>query len=132
MHGATILSPDTSVFDVSELMTEKNIGSVLVKVAHASYGIVTERDIVTKVVARKLNPSDTNVKDVMTELKYTIDAQASLDDASKIFSEKPIRRLPVTENGEIIGMITTRDIARKKTVDYRFSKKSYGSSGRFR
>ncbi|MEE9594716.1 MAG: CBS domain-containing protein [Candidatus Hydrothermarchaeales archaeon] len=132
MHGATILSPETSILDVSEMMREKNIGSVLVKMSHASYGIVTERDIVTKVVARKLEPSETKASDAMTELKYTIDAQASLDDASKIFNEQPIRRLPVTENGEIIGMITTRDVARRKSYDYRFSKKTYGTTGRFR
>ncbi len=76
------------------------------------YYILTERDIITKVVAENRDPKQVKAREIMTKLRYTIDAQATIEKASKIFNSHHIRRLPVMEMGEIVGIITARDIAR--------------------
>ncbi len=129
MHSATILSPEKNILEIAKVMGEKNIGSILVKVSSSSYGIITERDIVTRVVAKGQDPTVVKARDVMTELQYTVDAQAEIEEASEIFNRQHIRRLPVVEKGEIVGMITTRDVARRRrSVDYQFTKKKYDSA----
>ncbi len=118
MHGATIIPPDIPVSNVAKIMRDKNIGSVLIKLRELDYGIVTERDIIFKVTAENMDPKAVKSKDVMTELRYTIDAQASIEKASEIFNQHSIRRLPVMENGEIIGVVTSRDVAKASIFEY--------------
>lgn len=118
MHETTIVEPATSVLEAAKLMRDKDIGSVLVKINDLDYGIVTERDILYKVIARELDPKRTTVKDIMTELRYTIDSGATIQKASEIFNIHHIRRLPVMENGDIVGMITARDVAKRCVFRY--------------
>ena len=112
MHGVTFVNPEKSVLDVAKLMTKKRIGSVLVKEDDKLLGILTERDILRKVVAKGLDSNKVKVKEIMSSPCCTIDADAELEDASKIFNKHHIRRLPVTKNGKVIGIITTRDVAK--------------------
>lgn len=118
MHETTIVEPGTSVLEAAKLMRDKNIGSVLVKINDLDHGIVTERDILYKVIARELDTKRTTVKEIMTELRYTIDSNATIQKASEIFNIHHIRRLPVMENGEIVGIITARDIAKRCVFRY--------------
>ena len=112
MHGITVVKPDTTIKEVAEIMTAKRIGSVLVEIAPLRYGILTERDILTKVVANDVDPRQVKAKEVMTELRVTIDAEASVEKASEILNVHHIRRLPVMKDGEIVGMVTARDVAK--------------------
>ena len=82
MHETTIVKPTTSVLEASKLMRDKNIGSALVKVNDLDYGIVTERDILLKVIAKGLYPKGASVKDIMAELRYTIHSSATIPKAS--------------------------------------------------
>ncbi len=107
-------------------MRDKSIGSVLVKFSEIEYGIVTERDLVYKVAAENLDPKTVKAKDVMTELRYTIDANASIQRASEIFSRHDIRRLPVMEDGMIIGIITARDVAKASIFQHMKSGRGLG------
>lgn len=125
MHDATIVNPNISALEVSRVMKSKNIGSVLVKVSPLDYGVVTERDIIIKVIARDQDPKSVKAKDIMTEMRYTIDSNASIEKASEIFNLHQIRRLPVMENGKIIGVITTRDVARRWSFNYHSNKRKY-------
>ncbi len=122
MHPATIVEPDVSMLEIARLMRERSIGSVLVR-AHPIYGIITERDIVISIIAKNVDPKSVKAKDAMNKLQYTIDASESIQKASEIFNLHPIRRLPVVEGGEIIGMITTRDVAKRLAFD-RYSSSS--------
>ncbi len=126
MHGATMVQPTTSVHEVATLMRDKSIGSVLVRFSEIEYGIVTERDLVYKVAAENLDPKTVKAKDVMTELRYTIDANASIQRASEIFSRHSIRRLPVMEDGMIIGIITARDVAKASIFQHMKSGRGLG------
>jgi len=127
MHAATIIDPDLSVLEVAKMMRDKNIGSVLIKVDELDWGIVTERDVIVKVISKDLDPKMIKASDIMTELRYTIDSNASIHKASEIFNIHPIRRLPVMENGEIIGMVTSRSVA--KYCVFRSLKHTRGYSG---
>lgn len=121
MHSATIIDPDMTASEAAKLMRKKKIGSVLVK-AHGTWGMVTERDFLNKVAAEDLDPRKVLVSDIMTDLVYTIDSDASLEKASETFNSNHIRRLPVVEKGEIVGIITSRDVA-KRWILTRFRKK---------
>lgn len=117
MHSATIVMPHISVSDAAKIMADRNIGSILVGDYNENgIGIITERDILKKIVARGLDPRSVRVEDVMTQELITIGHDTSIEEANRIFREKNIRRLPVTENGRIIGVITTRDVA--KSLNY--------------
>ena len=61
MHESTVLDPKMSILDASKIMKEKDIGSILIKVNDTDYGIVTERDILYKVIARELDPKTTSI-----------------------------------------------------------------------
>ncbi|MEE8168064.1 MAG: CBS domain-containing protein [Candidatus Hydrothermarchaeales archaeon] len=112
MHSATIIDPDTTVFEVAKMMRDKSIGSVLLNLGESNYGIVTERDMVFTVTAGNMDAKVVKARDVMTKLQYTVDSNASLAEATEIFNEHHIRRLPVMEGGEIIGVVTSRDVAK--------------------
>lgn len=96
-------------------MRKKEIGSVLVKAHSKKWGMVTERDILNKVVAEDIKPAKIAVKEIMTDLRCTIDADSPLEDATEIFAREKIRRLPVTEKEKIVGIITSRDVARRRS-----------------
>ncbi len=132
MHDTTVVTPETSVVELSRMMRDKTIGSVLVHVSDRKYGIITERDILSRVIAGGLDPSSAKASDIMTELRYTIDANASIQEASEIFNTQRIRRLPVVENGKIIGIITTRDVAKKWQYNYFTTKQRYAGASRVR
>ncbi len=112
MHGATVISPELSVLECAKIMSDKGIGSALVKLEGHKYEMVTERDILFKIVAAEADPKGTKVTDIMSELKFTIDADERIRKASEIFNLHHVRRLPVVENDEIRGVITSRDVAR--------------------
>ena len=112
MHEHTFVSGDMIVRDIAKLMSDKKIGSVLVE-ADGDFGILTERDIVSKIIAGGKNPEKVKAKDIMTYPVFTIGPDAELYMISKIFNEKSFRRLPVVENGEVIGILTTKDVAKQ-------------------
>jgi signal-transduction protein with cAMP-binding, CBS, and nucleotidyltransferase domain len=112
MHETTVLPPQASVKEVAELMSEKNIGSVLIGGADDLQGILTERDIIKKVVSKGLDPNTVKAGEVMSTPVVTVDAAADIYQMASIFSENSIRRLPVVEEGRIIGILTTRDVTK--------------------
>ncbi len=101
----------TTVKQAAELMRKKKIGNCIV-VDEKPIGILTESDILKKVVAEDLKASEVLVKDIMKTPLIVIDPYANLEEAMKIMSKCNIRRLPVIENGELIGIITQRDVLR--------------------
>ncbi len=111
MHETTMVKCPMSVLDVAKLMSEKNIGSILTGKDGCTM-VVTERDIIQKVVALGKDPKKTTVADIMSRCAHTIDSNSDVVEASDMFNEYPIRRLPVTEKEKIIGMVTARDVAK--------------------
>lgn len=112
MHNATKLPSDTTVSEAAAMMEQKSIGSVLVEKNNKIIGIMTERDILKKIVAKGENSDVLRVKDIMSYPIITIDANESVVKASEKMDQHRIRRLVVTKNGQIVGKVTANSISR--------------------
>jgi CBS domain-containing protein len=117
-------SVDTSVTDAAKLMDSKNIGSLLVEEGGTLVGIMTERDILKKIVAKGIDPKITPVKNIMESPLITIESEKTVDDANEIMTQNRIRRLPVTNQGNIVGIITLRDVS--NSLKYSMGRKILG------
>ncbi len=113
----SILSLDksTSVQEAAEHMKKLCIGCVIVNDDSNPIGIITERDFVTKIAAEG-RPLFTEIKEVMSSPLITIDSDETIWEASELMKEKLIHKLPVKENDEIVGIITTTDIVKISSV----------------
>jgi len=113
----TIVSIDSKAKakDAARLMVEKGIGSLVANRDGLPFGIVTERDLVEKIVADATDPSKLTVADIMTAPLATIDAKGSLIDAARKMVEKQVKRLVVTEHDKIIGIVSQTDLVASMT-----------------
>ena len=100
---------ETTVFQVAKMMEQGGIGAVLVKKDDHLVGILTDRDYATKIVSHNL-PSDTFVEKIMSSPLITINFDESISAAAQRMTSKKIRKLGVTDNGKIIGLITSTDL----------------------
>ncbi len=100
---------ETTVFQVAKMMENGGIGAVLVKKNNHIVGIITDRDYATKIVSHNL-PSDTPVEKIMSSPLITINFDESILDAAQRMTSKKIRKLTVTDNGKIIGLVTSTDL----------------------
>ena len=107
---------EETLFSVATLMTHKRIGSLLVSQNGVVVGIVTERDLVKKVVALDQDPHQLAVGTIMSSPLIDIDINRTVHDASDLMAEKGIRHLPVTENRAIVGILSVRDLIRMISV----------------
>lgn len=107
-----VLEATASVIDAAELMRESDIGDVVVLEDDQLCGIVTDRDIVVRVLAEGSDPAMVTVGEICSRELTTIPPTASIGDAVRLFREKAIRRLPVVEeDGEVVGIVSIGDIA---------------------
>mgnify|MGYP000397297032 CR=1 FL=1 len=105
----------TSLQDAAQKMKESNVGCVIVTESNNPIGIVTERDFVTKVAAEG-RPLFTEIYEVMSSPLLTIDPEETIWEASEMMKGKGIHKLPVKDNNQIIGIITTTDIVKIASV----------------
>jgi CBS domain-containing protein len=108
----TIVSTET-VTAAAKVMAEKPGGYLLVLEEGKPIGIVTERDLVNKVLAEEVDPSTIKVSQVMATPLVTIDPDEDLLKASELMREHTVKKLPVVRNGIVYGIITAEDIANK-------------------
>jgi CBS domain-containing protein len=102
---------DSSVFEAAELMSSSHLGCLVVVDEEVPVGIVTERDLVRRVVAKRL-PLDTKVSEVMSKSLITVDPDASLKEAARLMSSNMIRRLPVSKDNKLVGIVVAADFVR--------------------
>jgi CBS domain-containing protein len=105
------VSPDTPVSICSKIMIAKKVGSLIVKTGQKLEGIMTEGDII-KAIAKSKNLSKIKARDIMTKKVVTIGPSEDMYEALKKMRGKKIRWLPVTVKGNVIGMLTVKDILR--------------------
>lgn len=101
-----------SVLEAAKSMVKENRGSIVATKDGETVGILTERDILKKVVAKSFNPSSTTVKEVMTPSPVTIASERPLREAIELMNRRSLRRMLVTEKGKVVGIFTLRDIVR--------------------
>ncbi|NLY17463.1 MAG: CBS domain-containing protein [Clostridiaceae bacterium] len=105
------VSPEDTIKDAARIMQQHNIGSVPVVDATGLVGIVTDRDIVIRNIAKGQDPFSTPVKNVMTAQVLTATPDEDVQSISKKMSTQQVRRLPVVENQKLVGMVSLGDLA---------------------
>ncbi len=103
------IAAGASIAQAARLMDHHVVGSLVVMEDERPVGVVTDRDIVVRAVARDV-PADARVDAVMTQGVITLDADADLRAALTIFRTHAIRRLPLIDSGKLVGMLTTDDL----------------------
>jgi CBS domain-containing protein len=104
--------PFSTVKDAVEKMNRFAIGSLVVVKDDRPVGIVTERDIMQKIVAPFFDLSVAKVKDIMSTQLITIRGDVGVEEAASLMVKKKIKKLPVVEDEKLVGMITSMDIMR--------------------
>ncbi len=102
--------PDTTVTESVRKMHSENIGAVLVMEDDNLTGIFTERDALTNVLAAGIDPNSTKVSAVMTENPFCIDPSTTIEEAMHIVTNRRIRHLPILDNGELVGIVSSGDL----------------------
>jgi len=105
-----VIGPKATARDVAVIMDENKTEAVVVLDEEKLVGIVTERDIISKVTAIDTNPNSVQVGDIMTRKVITVESEQSLEEAAEILTENKIEKAPVLENGRLVGMLTVSDI----------------------
>ncbi len=103
------VNPATTALQIAKMMEQGGIGAVLVKENENLFGIVTDRDFATKIAANNL-PFDTPVQKIMSSPLITINHNEPISAAADMMTSKKIRKLAVSDNGNIIGLITSTDL----------------------
>jgi CBS domain-containing protein len=106
------IDSESTVQKAAELMGRERVGALLVTTQGEVAGILTERDIISKIIATQGSLGETRVKDVMSKPLVTVNKNTSGEDAIRTMAENDVRRLPVTDNGRIIGIFTTSDVTK--------------------
>ena len=109
-HPLFHVPPTASVRDVARTMSERNIGAIAVLDSGKLVGIFSERDVLTRIVAEGRNPDDTRVDSVMTKDIIVAAPADDINDALQKMHERNCRHLPVVQGGNLVGMISIRDL----------------------
>jgi CBS domain-containing protein len=105
------VSPSQSLADAAEVMKGEDIGSVPIVEDGRLKGIVTDRDIVTRAVAERRDPQTVRVEEIASHDLVTVDPGQDLDEALALMAHHKVRRLPVLEDGQLVGMLAQADVA---------------------
>ncbi|MEM5853610.1 MAG: CBS domain-containing protein [Candidatus Aenigmatarchaeota archaeon] len=108
-RNVVIVKPGISLREASRMMCERHIGSLVVVEDEDIKGIITQTDIL-KAVAQEKDLDTTTVGEIMNKKVFTIDYEKTIQDAVDLMMEKRIKRLPVTKEGKLVGIITASDI----------------------
>lgn len=109
--------PDSTLEEVASMMKSEDTGAIPVLDEDELVGIITDRDIVLRCIAEGRDATETNVEDILSEDLVTIEPDADVELAARLMSERQIRRLPVVEDGMLVGVISLGDIAVKEVDD---------------
>lgn len=105
-----VVSPETNLQECAEIMADKHVGALVVKKDGELHGVITEQDIVRKLVAKGINPLGEKVKDYMENKIMTIGPNEDIYNALMKMKDLNIRHLPVMSNNEMVGLLTIKDI----------------------
>ena len=122
IRDVVCVGPDATVTEAARVMTSKNIGAAVVGTMARPEGILSERDVCRRVVTEGKDPAKTLVKDVMTKKPVTVDAAEPLDKVFERLSDGRFRHIPITDKGEVVGIVSLTDLARVLQEVYRDDK----------
>ena len=106
----TLIHPNKSIKYAGQILKAVGIGCIIVVDDGGPVGILTERDIVQKVVADGLNPEETKVGDVMSRNLIILKKHNTVEEAVDIMDRNHIKKIPIAEDGQIVGIVTMTDL----------------------
>ena len=109
------IKASASVVEAAQLMRKEHIGSLPITDDEQLVGMITDRDITTRVVAEAADPMKTSVGDVYSQDLITVEPGKDLDEALQLMARHQIRRLPVVEAGRLVGIVAQADIALRES-----------------
>jgi len=129
MKDPIYATKDTSVYEAAKILDQSDRGEIIILDDQKRViGIVTERDIVRRVIAKDLDLKNTQLEDIMTKKVVVVLADADLGAVAKIMASKGIRRVPVVNRfGKLLGVIDSRDLASALTTQRDVLEKMVGS-----
>jgi CBS domain-containing protein len=101
-----------TALDAAKLMSEKGISSLIVVKEGLPEGIITERDFIKKVCSKELEISKVNIFEIMSRIRTFAEPDTPIEVAVQRMANKRIRRLPVMQQGQVVGIITVTDLAK--------------------
>ncbi|WP_321422695.1 CBS domain-containing protein [uncultured Methanobacterium sp.] len=104
------VDPETSIAQAAAIMSQKGIGSLIIRSNSEPEGLITESDIITKVVSMDIQASQITVAEVMTRDLIKITPGSELNEAARTMAKNKIRRLPVVNDGVLVGILTSTDV----------------------
>jgi CBS domain-containing protein len=109
-HSLHVVNPEATVLDAVRKMNEERIGALLVMDNDQLVGIFTERDVLCRIVDQRQNPDETRVAAVMTPQPVVVKADATVEEAMAIVTEKRCRHLPVVDQDGLAGLVSIGDL----------------------
>ncbi len=106
------VKPNAPVMKAVNIMNKYHIGSVIVEKDWEALGIITERDVLKRIVVKRKNPDKILCRSIMSKPIISVESKKEIADAVKIMVKNKIKRLAVTRKGRIVGMLTVTDILR--------------------
>ena len=104
------VEPKATIFEALEIMSEKEIGALLVMEDGKLTGIFSERDYARKVILKGKSSKETQVGELMTKKVFYIDSQKTINDCMAMMTTKRIRHVPVIEDNQVMGIVTIGDV----------------------
>ena len=114
------IGPDANVYEVLQLLAEKNVGAIVVVEDDRVCGIVSERDYARKIRLLERDSRNTNVSKIMTSEVRTVTGDQSVAECMELMTEHHIRHLPVVEDDRLIGIITIGDVVKAVMAEQAF------------
>ena len=108
--STVVISPKDTVYRALQLMSENNVGSVVVSDGGRMVGIFTERDYCRKIILMGRSSLDTPLDDIMTKKMITVHPEQTLEECLELMTKYHIRHLPVDEKGKLVGVVSMRDV----------------------
>jgi CBS domain-containing protein len=105
------IDPSASVIEAAQLMRDEHIGSLPITDGNTLVGMITDRDITTRVVAQAADLATTSVEDVYSQDLVSVEPDKDLEEALELMARHQVRRLPVVEGGRLVGIVAQADIA---------------------
>lgn len=108
---------EATVLDAAREMNARRVGALVVTEQEKVLGIVSERDVLIRIVAAQRDPAQTRVEEVMTTPVVCCQPATPLDECRSLMTVKRIRHLPIVEEGQIVGIVTIGDLMAQEVVD---------------
>ena len=128
IEDVVTITADATVKKAVDLMNKHEIGCLIVVSNCKAIGIVTERDMLNRVLAQRRDPDRTKVSEIMTSPLVVAEPDMELEEAARQMFKMKVKKLPVVSKGELVGLITLTDIARFQPQIIKILKKMYVKS----